>query len=270
MNDRARRPAAIARRRCVALQRSSAPRSARCTRITSPQADGMIKLDAWRIRTRCRRRCAPKIARRGRRASRSTAIPTAGADGVKARAARARSRCPTALELVLGNGSDELIQMHHARGRAPGRGDARARAVVRHVPAERDATPACATSACRCAPISRSTSTRCWRRSSASARRSSGSPIPNNPTGNLFDADGDRARSSRAAPGLVVDRRGVLTRSPTHAFLPRVARVSQPGRACARCRRSAWPALRLGYAVGAPRVDRASSTRCGRRTTSTR
>ena len=91
---------------------------------------------------------------------------------------------------------------HGRRGRAR-RDDHGARAVVRDVPDERRSTPARVSSACRSPRISRSMRRRCWKRSSASSRRSSFSPIPTIRR-ETSSRRADVEAILRAAPGLVV------------------------------------------------------------------
>ena len=109
-------------------------------------------------------------------------------------------------------------------------------------------------SACRCAPTSRSMSTRCWRRSRASGRRWSGSRIPTIPPATCSTRAAIE-RIIRAAPGLGRGRRGVLrvcrrarscracSSSPTCVVVRTVSKIGMAGAA---------PGLR----GGASRLDR--------------
>ncbi len=73
---------------------------------------------------------------------------------------------------------------------------------------------------------------------------------PNNPTGNLFAAD-DIAAIIRASPGLVVVDEAYCAFADA-SFLPRSRRIPEPAGPAHACRKSAWPGIRLGYAIAAP------------------
>ena len=248
-HDRRGRRSPRRRRRSRVARRSA--RRPRAARVRRREGRGLIKLDAMENPVRpagatcarsSRRRVAdvadqPLSRRRRRR----------GEGG----AARARSALPD------GVGADARQRLRraapdaHGRGGAtPGAVDARARSVVRHVPDERAARAACASSACRCAPTSRSTSTRCSRRSQRERPALVCLAYPNNPTGNLFAAA--RRRAHRRAPRRAwSSSTRPTTRSPTRTFLPRV--LEFPNLVVVRTvSKIGMAGLRLGYAVGHP------------------
>ena len=217
--------------------------------------------------SRCRRRCAAELGRRARRGRRSTAIPTRAAPRSRRRCARAR-RSPTRSALMLGNGSDELIQIDHRGARASGRGDARARAVVRHVPAERDASRGMRYVG---VPLRRGfrarRATRCWPAIERERPALIFLAYPNNPTGNLFaagDVERDHPRARRDSSSST--RR--TTRSPSE--LPAAHRRIPESAGAAHGVQDRHGRHASGLCDRRARVDRASSTRCARRIMSTR
>ena len=153
--------------------------------------------------------------------------PDPAAPALQARACARPCGIPEALELLLGNGSDEIIQIALARARAPGRGGARARALVRDVPPERDRPRACATWACRSTPTSRSTRRRCSPRSRAHRPALTWLAYPNNPDRQPLPARGDPARRrglARAGRG----RRGLLPVRGRRDALDEVGAAPEP------------------------------------------
>ena len=117
----------------------------------------------------------------------------------------------------------------------------------------------------RCATTSRSTRTRCSRRSSATGPALTWIAYPNNPTGNLFPREAI-LRIVAASPGLVVVDEAyfpfaggatLLDEVGRHPNLVLVRTVSKLGLA----------GLRLGLAIGAARLDRTSSRSCACPTT---
>ena len=198
--------------------------------------------------SRCRRRC-------GRRSPpRSPTVPVnrypdGGADAVKA-ALREAFGIPESLGVILGNGSDELIQIVTVARRAARRRDARARAVVRDVPDERALRRHALRRRPARAPTSRSTPTRWSKRSSASGLRSSFSRIRTIRREICSHRGRHRAHPARRA-GARRRRRGVsrvrgrelpAARSPSSRTSSSLRTVSKIGMA----------GLRLGYAVAAP------------------
>jgi len=211
-----------------------------------PGGAGMIKLDAMEnpyvLPDALRARVAAAVA-----AVPVNRYPDGDADAVKT-ALRAHFAIPPEFDVVLGNGSDELIHLAALAVAAPG--------------------------AAMLAPdpsfvMYRLTALLCGMRFvgvplradftldaeavlAAIAREKPALVFiawPNNPTGNLF-AEGDVARIIRAAPGLVVVDEAYHAFART-SFLPRLGEfpnlvvlrtVSKVGMA----------GLRLGYAVGAP------------------
>jgi len=73
-----------------------------------PEAQGMVKLDAMENPTRCRPRCGANWPKRCPR--RSESLPRADGRRVRELLAR-RMNLPSGMELLLGNGSDDLIQI---------------------------------------------------------------------------------------------------------------------------------------------------------------
>ena len=129
-----------------------------------PDSTGMVKLDAMENPYRCR----PSLRGRSRAraaSARSTAIRIRRR-GLKRRL-RVVGQCLRRMDVLLGNGSDELIQML-VRGGAARRG-ARRGAVVRDVPPDRTFAGMQATWACRSAPISARPAGGARRRSSGAA-----------------------------------------------------------------------------------------------------
>ncbi len=94
---------------------------------------------------------------------------------------------------------------------------------------------------------------------------------PNNPTGNLFDA-ADMEAIVRAAQGEVCHSLVVVDEAyqpfAQESWMPRADRIRQPAWSCARCRSWAWPGSASATWPARPSGWR-SWTRCARRTTST-
>jgi histidinol-phosphate aminotransferase len=211
-----------------------------------PKSDGLIKLDAmenpFSLPAEVRARIAATVA--------NVAInryPDAGADAIK-QALRHAFALPDGVELVLGNGSDELISMLTALVAKPGATivapepsfvmyaiSARL-ANVRYVGVPLGNDFALDVDAMLGA-IARERPALTWL------------AFPNNPTGNLFDTAAIEA-IARASPGLVVideayyafANRSFLLRVHEFPNMVVVRTVSKIGMA----------ALRLGYAVGEP------------------
>ena len=242
----AREPQDDARRaRIAATIRRRRPRAQRTIRSRSPTAGSSST--RWRIRIRC-----PRTPRRARgRASQRSPI-NRYPDGDGARRARRVARKPGSGRAVCTDARQRFRRADpdpDRRGGGAGARRAGAGAVVRHVPDATRSLRMRATSACRSPRISRSTSTRCWRRSSASARRSCGSRFRTTRPATCSTSRGIERIIRRRPDSLRSTRR--TTRSPTHRFLPRVLdfqnvvvvrTVSKIGMA----------GLRLGYAVGHP------------------
>ena len=111
----------------------------------------------------------------------------------------------------------------------------------------------CASSACRCAPTSRSTSTRCSPRSSATGPRSCGSRIRTIPRARCSPSATSSASSRRRRAWSPSTRR--ITRSRDASFLPRV--LEFPNVLVVRTLSKVGMAgVRLGYAAGHAGVDR--------------
>ena len=181
-------------------------------------------------------------ARRSQRC-RSTAIRTAARDGVKARAARRARRCRRASALMLGNGSDELIQIARPpRSRGPARVvlapepsfvmyrmNAIVRGHARYVGV----------------PLARGLRARRRRDAGGDRARAAGARLPR------LSEQPDRQPVRRARRSSAIIARGArprrrstrpTTRSPTRRFLPRVLEFPNLRRDAHACRRSAWPA----------------------------
>ena len=203
----------------------------------------MVKLDAMENPYPLPEPLRASIARLVERAALNR-YPDAAASDVQGAAARGASAFPPAWSSLLGNGSDELIQMLALAAARPGavvlgvepsfvmfrmiatfrrralrrRGPARGLPARRRAPAGRD----------RAAP----------------ARRSIFIAYPNNPTGNLFD-EALVARVIEAAPGHRRDRRGLprLRRQELHGAACRAIPICS---SCAPCPSSGSPACGWG------------------------
>ena len=234
------RGARASRRRC-------GPTCARCPGTGRVRRRlGQARRDGKPVRA-ARSAAEMRSARRSH-ACRSTAIRTA---------MRAPSKRPCGRHLALsddvglmvGNGSDELIQILTIAVAAP-------RAVVlapepSFVMYRRNALISHARFVG--VPLRRGfharRRTRCWRRSSGNARRSSGSPIR---TTRPATFPGCRCRAHRPR---CAGRSSQSTKRITHSPMLRSCRacsISRMSSSCAPSRRSAWPGLRLGYAVAHP------------------
>ena len=110
------------------LVRDGDPRDAAPT--TSPPAAGPGEARRDGESLSLARRSSPARWARASRASRSTAIPIRRTPPLKRRLREAMA-IPDELEIVLGNGSDEILQMIDGGARAAGRHGALARALVR-------------------------------------------------------------------------------------------------------------------------------------------
>ena len=211
-----------------------------------PAAAGMVKLDAMENPYRLPEPLREEIAeRRRRRADQSLSRSgRAGAEGAAARRrwASPAEHGPPARQRLRRDHPD-----HDPGARAPGRGRARARAELRHVPHVRRDRRACATSACR----SRADFTLDGSAFLAAIDEHRPAVVfiayPNNPTGNLFPEAMMRAIVA-AAPGLVVIDEAY------HAFAGRELHDAPRASfriwwSCARCPSSGWPGMRLGYAA---------------------
>jgi histidinol-phosphate aminotransferase len=211
-----------------------------------PRAEGMIKLDAmenpYPLPAAVRARLDAALARVA-----VNRYPDAGADAAKAALARAL-RIPEGQGVLLGNGSDELIQIIASALARPGAAMLapepsfvmyRMNALYAGmrfvgVPLERDFSLDLAATL---AAIEREAPALVFL------------AYPNNPTGNLFAAS-DVEALLRASPGLVVldeayyafAEASFLARVPEHPNLLVLRTVSKVGMA----------GMRLGYAVAAP------------------
>ncbi len=210
------------------------------------KAEGMIKLDAmenpYRLPAPVRAKLAAVLAE-----APVNRYPDGGADAVKAALAGALG-LPDGVALVLGNGSDELIQMITTAVAAPGavvlapdptfemyRIDAQL-AHMRYVPVALRADFALDVDAMEAA-IAAEKPALVWL------------ACPNNPTGNLFDEE-DVLRIVRAAPGLVVVDEAYYAFAD-RTFLPRV--LEFPNVVVVRTvSKIGMAGIRLGYAVGHP------------------
>ena len=209
----------------------------------------MIKLDAMENPYRAARpRCARSIARGGRRGAGQPLPRRRCADGSSA-ALRRAAGIPDALGVLLGNGSDELIQIITSALARPGA------AMLAPEPSFVMYRMNALYAGMRYVgvPLARRLRARhrrrCWRRSSASGRRWCSSPIRTTRPATCSRPPTSSA-SSRAAPGLVVVDEAYYAFADA-SFLPRVGEfpnllvlrtVSKIGMA----------GLRLGYAVAAP------------------
>ena len=216
------------------------------TRYAVARADGWIKLDAMESPY------APPPGAESALAAALARVPINRYPDGDARAAKAALRAslglPDDVGIIVGNGSDELIQILTAAVTAPASAvlapdpsfvmyrrnallaHARFAAVPLHEDFRLDV-------AAMLQAIERERPTLVWL------------AFPNNPTGNLFDV-ADVERIVRAAPGLVVVDEAYYAFADA-SFLPRVTEfanlvvvrtVSKIGMAC----------IRLGYAVGHP------------------
>ena len=212
----------------------------------------MIKLDAmenpYGLSGEARAEIAAAVAN-----ARINRYPDGGGDEVKA-ALRQSLALPDDVGLVLGNGSDELLQMLTDGGGQARRRRAGARSVVRAVPhARRARQPALRRRAAARGPDARHRRDARGDRARASPR-SCGSRCPNNPTGTLFRRRRRRAdhRARRRASSRSTRR---TTRLPTRSFLPRV--LEFPNLLVVRTLSKVGMAgVRLGYAAAHPGVDR--------------
>ena len=210
------------------------------------KADGMIKLDAnespYPLPEAVRHRLAAALA--------DVALnryPDGGADAVKL-ALRSTLRLPDDVGLVLGNGSDEILQLVTSAVAEPGSAvlapdptfvmyrayasHARMRYVA--VPLRADLT---LDGDAMLAAIECERPALVWLAS------------PNNPTGTLFDP-ADVERIVRAAPGLAVVDEAYVAYAAS-AFLPRV--LEFPNLVVVRTLSKVGMAgMRLGYAIGHP------------------
>ncbi len=210
------------------------------------KAEGMIKLDAmenpYRLPAPVRAKLAAALAE-----APVNRYPDGGADAVKA-ALAAALELPDGTALVLGNGSDELLQMITTAVAAP------SAAVVAPDPTFEMYRVYAQLAHLRYVPVAlRSDFTLDVHAMEATIAAERPALVwlacPNNPTGNLFD-ETDILRILRAAPGLVVIDEAYYAFSE-RTFLPRVLEfgnvivvrtVSKIGMA----------GIRLGLAVGHP------------------
>ncbi len=211
----------------------------------------MIKLDAmenpYGLSGEARAEIAAAVAN-----ARINRYPDGGGDEVKT-ALRRALRLPDEVALVLGNGSDEILQMLTAVVAKPGRRRAGAGSLVRACTGCRRISPTCASSACRCAPISRSTRTRCWPPSRSTARAGVARVSQQSDRHAVSGRARHRAHH-RGDAGPRRGRRGVL-RVCRRDLPPARARISQPDRRAHAVEgrhggRTAWLRGR------SPRVDR--------------
>ena len=222
--------------------------------IRALTAYAVAKADRTRQARRQRepvRRCPTRCARRSPPPSPRVPFnryPDGGADAViaalRAAARRSRRARDPARQRLRRADPD-----HHLCAGAAGRRDARAGADVRHVPDERALRAACASSACRSPRLSRSTSPRWRRRSSASVRRclsrvaeqSDRQPVRDGGC-RAHPARGARARRRRRGLLRFRGRRASCRGSREFPNLLVLRTLSKIGMA----------ALRLGYAIAAP------------------
>ena len=231
------------------------------------KATGMIKLDAMENPFALPPALRERLARRASPTCRSTAIRTARRCGEGGACAR-RSRCPNGAALVLGNGSDELLQLLTTVVAAAGR-----RASLR--PSRRSCmyrlNAHLRQRALRRRPAARGLLARRRRDARGDRARAAGARlarVSQQPDRQSLRRGATIERILAAAPGLVV------VDEAYYAFADDVvpaarARLSPTSSSCARCPRSAWPGC--GWATRS-RIPPGStrSTRCGRRTTSMR
>lgn len=207
------------------------------------KADGMIKLDAnespYALPDALRARLAAALANVP-----LNRYPDGGADAVKT-ALRSAHRLPDDVGLVLGNGSDEILQLVTTAVVKPGMAVVApdptfvmyrlyaTYAGARYVPVALRPDFALDTDA-MLAAIERERPPLVWIAS------------PNNPTGTQFDANG-LERIIRAAPGLAVVDEAYFAYA-SHSFLPRV--LEFPNLVVVRTlSKIGMAGLRLGYAV---------------------
>ena len=207
------------------------------------KADGMVKLDAhespYALPPAARAKLAAALAEVA-----LNRYPDGGADAVKA-ALRASHRLPESAGLVLGNGSDELLQLITTLVAAPGAAIVApdptfvmyrlyaTYAGARYAPVPLTAAFALDVDA-MLAAIARERPALVWLAS------------PNNPTGAPFDPQAIE-RIVRAAPGLVVVDEAYFAFA-AHTFLPRV--LEFPNLVVVRTlSKIGMAGLRLGYAV---------------------
>lgn len=211
-----------------------------------PDATGMIKLDAmenpYALPESLRTKLAAVVA-----SVPVNRYPDGDAHAVK-KALRAHFDIPAALDIVLGNGSDELIHLAALAVAVPGA------AMLSPDPS----FVMYRLTALLCGmrfvgvPLRADFSLDVSALQDAIAREKP--PLvfiawPNNPTGNLF-AEDDVARIVRAAPGLVVVDEAYHAFA-RRSFLPRIAEF--PNLVVLRTvSKIGMAGLRLGYAVGAP------------------
>ena len=207
------------------------------------KADGMIKLDA----NESPYALPDAVRTSSRRHSRDVPLnryPDGGADAVKA-ALRKAHALPDEVGIVLGNGSDELLQLITTAVVKPGAAIVApdptfvmyrlyaTYAGARYVPVSLRADLSLDTDA-MLAAIAREKPALVWLAS------------PNNPTGTQFDAHGVE-QVVRATPGLASSTRRTSP-SPPHSFLPRV--LEFPNLVVVRTlSKIGMAGLRLGYAV---------------------
>ncbi|HET9045719.1 MAG TPA: histidinol-phosphate transaminase [Casimicrobiaceae bacterium] len=240
-----RTPALTADPRDVAARVSAVVRSEvrALTAYQVAKADGMIKLDAnespYALPETCRAQLGAALA-----AVPLNRYPDGGADAVKA-AIRKAHALPDDVGVVLGNGSDELLQLITTTVVKPGAAIVApdptfvmyrlyaTYAGARYVPVALRPDFALDTDA-MLAAIAREQPALVWLAS------------PNNPTATQFDAHGVE-RIVRAAPGLAVVDEAYFAFA-SHTFLPRV--LEFPNLVVVRTlSKIGMAGLRLGYAV---------------------
>ncbi len=210
------------------------------------RAEGMIKLDAmenpYRLPAPVRAKLAAALAE-----TPVNRYPDGGADAVKAALARALG-LPDGVALVLGNGSDELIQMVTTAVAAPGAAVLAPDptfemyriyaqlAHLRYVPVPLREDFALDVDAMEAA-IAREAPALVWL------------ACPNNPTGNLF-AETEILRIVHGTPGLVLIDEAYYAFAE-RTFLPRV--LEFPNVVIVRTvSKIGMAGIRLGYAIGHP------------------
>ena len=144
---------------------------------------------------------APRSSARRWRGLALNRYPVPSATRAARAVARATAACPTGCDLMLGNGSDELIELLTAGLRVPGAVDAGAApAFVMYEMHARGCRRAL-----RRRAAERRTSARRRRDAGGDRARAAGaastSPIPNNPTGNLFAGSPTSSASCAQRPG---------------------------------------------------------------------
>ena len=252
MNDEPSGPASGAgAARSRRARRGDDPRGrARAARLRGRQGrrDDQARRDGESVRA-ARGRCAQKLARGARRGA---GQPVSG----RRRRRGEGRRCAAALGLPddVGAGARQRLGRaapdDHDGGGGAGRGGAGARSVLRDVPRRmRSLARICATCGGRCAPTSRSTSTRCWPRSRVSGRRSCGSRVRTIRPATCSTRPTSCGSCAPRRDWSSSTRR--ITRSPNGRSC-RGCWSSGTSSSCARSRRSAWPGSGSGYAVGHP------------------